>query len=61
MTRHETCIRDMHQANDGKAWLIEALTRRGHSMADARELADQLSADPASHRTARIALEYRLA
>jgi hypothetical protein len=58
----ETCVRQMyHLAADNKAGLIYALMRRGYSMADARELADRLSADPASHRVAReqISLELR--
>lgn len=64
MTPHETCIRDIRQRNaDAKTGIIDALVRRGHSLADARELADRLSASPADHRAAREqigeALEFR--
>ncbi|MGW3024788.1 hypothetical protein [Streptomyces sp. NPDC001221] len=59
----ETCVRMSQCAADSKASLVAALVRRGHSLADARQLADGLSADPVSHLAARerIAdeLEYR--
>ncbi|MFF3140690.1 hypothetical protein ACFVRU_02865 [Streptomyces sp. NPDC057927] len=64
MSPHETCIRDMRQHSaDGKASMIEALVRRGHSRAEALSLADRLSASPADHKAARErigeALEFR--
>ena len=58
----ETCVRKMRQlAAYNKSGLIDALMRRGYSLADARELSDRLSVDPVSHRTARerISLELR--
>ncbi|MFF5025801.1 hypothetical protein ACFY2J_16500 [Streptomyces collinus] len=58
----ETCVREMHaRAADSKAGLVDALRRRGMTLADARQLADRLSNDPTSHRDARnrIALELR--
>lgn len=49
----ENCVRDMENlAADSKAGMVHALVRRGHSLADARELADRVSVGPASHRAA---------
>ncbi|MEU1030200.1 hypothetical protein ABZ402_15845 [Streptomyces mirabilis] len=50
---------------DGKANMVEALVRRGHSRVEALSLADRLSASPADHKAARErigeALELRTA
>lgn len=62
----ETCVRDMsNRAADSKAGLVAALVRRGHSLGDARKLANGLSSDPVSHVAERERIsnefEYRTA
>ncbi|MER7836194.1 hypothetical protein ABTY98_09820 [Streptomyces sp. NPDC096040] len=47
-------------AAHSKAGLIDALFRRGFSLADARTLADQLSATPQAHCAARDRIERDL-